>query len=442
MNSLEKTPFIGRQDLMDWLVTTIFGAAPSGKVSEVRPSTPLVLIYGISGIGKTTACQHFVSLRLSDPPEDHPLVAFDWKGGYQVRSVLRFAQMLFEMGATNMRLPNNQGLVVIGVTGDFSPDLAQDDSSEQTYTEEGLAAEDPIPLQVLNDDESEKLASDFVERMVDWLGQTALDPSMQILGKVIFVFDEFEQYPVSVRRWVGRHLYPALNHCDKIPPCAFIFTSHQPWDRCSFIDYWDLPAGVLKEYELEPMTDEECALWLAHKGLGEDYLETLIEETEGVPGRIESLLLNPDRLREIHEGSEMVGPLPEYDARERRWLHAASMVEVVSYERLELLLGAQEAKAASDWLAKQKDICRVEIEAVEGKRAGSIALNPDYRKLILSSSKKKIPIRHRQYASKIKLLDEIAEHVPASKHRRYLGMLSPVQPLSQEVIQYVFGEDR
>lgn len=438
----EKTPFIGRQDLMDWLVSAILATPPNSEPQDRKAPIPLVLVYGISGIGKTTACQQFVKLRMSEPPDQRPFVAFDWKGGYQVRSVLRFAQMLFEMGTTNMRLPkDNRALVVIGVSGDFVPEMPEMESADPTYGEDGMPAEDQIHQQLLADDESVQLANDFVDRMVEWLGETAMDPSTQILGKVIFVFDEFEQYPVSARRWVGRYLYPALSECVKIPPCAFLFTSHQPWDHCSFIDYWDLPPGVLKEYQLEPMTSEECALWLSYRGFGEEYLETLIEETEGVPGRIETLLHDPERLKKLYEGAELVGPLARFTARERRWLHAASMMERISYESFQLLLGAQEAEAASDWLMQRSDICRVELEMIDGGRAGSISLSEELRMLILHSSKKKIPIRHWQYTSKMKLIDEISQQVPALSHRRNLGMLSPIQPLNQEVISYVFGED-
>ena len=426
----------GRDEVLAWLDDRIFL-----EVGDGAQACPLILLHGPKGMGKSALSRHFVQTHLAQSSGAQPLFVFDWRGGIQISSVLRFSRLLFQMGKTN--LPKGEHFADPPIEGaDAStPETDALAGPDQTYREDGIAEEVLPPQRGLADSDQQVLAEEFVNRMRVWLGipsGNSATSAAHALAKVIFVFDDFESYHVSIRQWVGRYMYPLVRSDEGLPDCAYLFTGKKSWEACGFADYWEVTPGSLHEYGLEPLAPADCRQWLKFAGLKEDLLEILIEETEGVPGMIAPLLEEPDRLKALGaEGAEK-GELGEYSAKQRRWLHAAGMRAALPVEAFELMLGRPEARQALAWLQDQPQICRVKTGS-DGIRR--IEVEAGLRSLILKLAAEKIPIRHDEYLSRLQLLQQVSGKVPVEQHREYLKMLSPVKPINEKAIRYVYGED-
>jgi hypothetical protein len=150
------------------------------------------------------------------------------------------------------------------------------------------------------------------------------------------------------------------------------------------------------------------------------------------------LLEHPDRLRALEAEGADKGELGQFSAKQRRWLHAASMRASLPYEAFELMLGRAEARQALIWLRSQAQICRVKTGSDGIQR---IEIEDGLRTRILELASDKIPIRHDEYVSRLQLMRKLSGKVPLAQHRESLKMLSPVKPISEEAIRYVYGED-
>ncbi|MFP4157352.1 MAG: hypothetical protein ACLFU4_07010 [Opitutales bacterium] len=427
----------GRDELLAWLESQVF----QENGAQAR-HCPLILLHGPDGIGKSAVSRQFVRTHLDQPASVQPLLVFDWRGGVQGRSILQFSRLLFQMGKSNLPvgerhladLPNAGGSGALPVGDDGT-------GPDQTYREDGVAEEVLPQRKGLKDSDQRALAEEFVDRVRVWLGADPGAPSasaVHSLAKVIFVFDNFERYHVSIRQWVGRYMYPIVSSDERLPDCAYLFTGEQAWEACGFADYWEVPPGSLREYRLEPLTPSDCRQWLKAVGLKEDLLEILIEETEGIPGRVAPLLEHPDRLRALEAEGTDKGELSQFSAKQRRWLHAASMRASLPYEAFELMLGRAEARQALLWLQSQAQICRVKTGSDGIQR---IEIEDGLRTRIFELASDKIPLRHDEYVSRLQLMQSLSGKVPLPQHREYLKMLSPVKPINEEAIRYVYGQD-
>lgn len=423
----------GRDELLDWLDRAVF----LGQADNELTSCPLILLHGRKGMGKSAVCRKFVETHLAGSPNAQPLFVFEWKGGTQGRSVLRFSRLLFQMGRSNLPSEGPATDPAMIETPEVRSDLVA--GTDQTYDEDGLAEEINLPDQNFADGDLAALAQEFITRILMWMDRGKTESRGHPLSKVIFVLDNFEDYHVSIRQWVGRYLYPLSKSTDALPNSAFLFTGERPWDECGFADYWEVPPGGLLEHRLDPLSPVDCKQWLESAGLPEEYTEVLIEETEGSPGRIAALIAQPDRLRAFHIEGNQEGQLGDFSAKQRRWLHAASMREVIPFELLEIILGRSEANVALAWLRQNPGICRL---WVKGDYSTLIKIEPSLRSRILELASEKIPMRHEEFSSRLRLVDELSEKIPFEQHRKSLGMLSPIKPLSEEAIRYVYGEDR
>lgn len=164
-------------------------------------------------------------------------------------------------------------------------------------------------------------------------------------------------------------------------------------------------------------------------------MDLLLEQTDGFPGRIQRTLA----IRKWWEQAdrEKEGPLAVYSAQQRRWLHAASMARTVNEEILQVLLGRREAEEAFAWLAKQDTIgWREPARDESGER---LHLHEEVRDAIIRQVSSRVPARHREFLEKVNLVTDVTGRVDSSRHRRYLGELSPIQPFNEEMIREIFG---
>lgn len=424
----------GRNDVLDWLDRAVFAS----DYNTDQADCPLILLHGVRGMGKSTLCKTFVETHLAKSPNTSPILVFEWKGGIHGRSPLRFSKLLFQMARTNLPAagPMEELLLGEGKIGHAHAELIA--RHDQTYQEDGLPDESFSPEQAMSERGLAALAREFVLRIPSCIGHERDDSQTHSLAKVLFVFDNFENYHALIRQWVGRYLYPRIKSSSGLFGSAFLFTGERPWDECEFADYWEVSPGSLMEYRLDPLSPGDCKQWLLSAGLSEELLEVLIEETEGSPGRVASLIAQPEKLRALHLEGNLDGHLGDYTAKQRRWLHAASMKEVVSLELFEIILGRVEAGSAMDWLRQNSNICQV-WQRQDGMIM--IKLDSDLRGRILELAAEKIPMRHDEYLSRLQVMDELSKKVPLREHRKCLRLLSPIKPLSEEAIRYVYEED-
>ena len=422
---------------MVWLEQLVFPANHEQRQNQC----PLILVHGAQGLGKTAACRDFLKGQLVENPGSKPLFAFDWKGGVHGQSAQRFATLLFEMGVSNLSVgQSDKNLVFVNIQSKKPADPedeAEHSTDKKTYGADGAPSGIIVNRQEFSGEAQLLLAEEFVERLTAWVRQSPQGNTAEALGKLVFFFDNFEDYNGAIRQWVGRYMYPAILSADGLPGCAYLFTGTQSWDHSRFVDSWNVRPGSLKDYRLSPLTPKDCKRWLDSIGVQEDCLDVLLEETEGIPGRIVEFLEQPDALELLRHGVPEDGVLAQFDAKERGWLHAASMQAQMSIESFELLLGREEASDALAWMRGYPKICRF---WQSGGGSGTLRINSEIRSQILSRARKKIPMRHDAFNSRLDLLQSLSAKVPSEEHRHFLRMLAPVQPINEESIQFVHGK--
>lgn len=426
----------GRGDLLDWLDRVIFAARDSDAVNDCA----LVLLHGSRGMGKSTICRVFVEKHLRENPAVQPFVVFEWKAGTNDRSPLRFSRLLFQMGRSNLPLREPLERPAQGSGSERNGGGESTEHAKQTYREDGLPEESSIPENLFSAQNLTALAEEFVNRINAWLGGgvNGVSTQMKAATRILFVLDNFENYQAPVRQWIGRYLLPLVQSPNGLPHTAFLFTGERPWEKCEFADYWEVAPGNFYGYQMNPLGIEDSKEWLLSAGLSTDLLEVLIEETEGNPARVAALISEPDRLKALHLEGNLDGQLSMFSAKQRRWLHAASMREIISRESLEIILGREEAAHAFAWLRQNLNYCQIWARQ-DGTEL--LKIDPELRKEILRLALDKIPIRHDNYSARLQIVDELAEQVPLQDHRKALRLLAPIKPLTEDAIRYVYGED-
>lgn len=426
--------FYGRRHALDWLHQLVFA-------SEAQRSSPLILVHGVSGLGKTALCEHFLAQREGDLEATWPLVSMQCRGAPQNHSIIRFSDMLLETARASVgALGGHKKVLYFGVANDLmSRDALEgiDGMPREIYDSVGAAHLEKTGQDVHSQEQEQKIALAFGERLLEWLRHGIdLNPATD-LSRIVFIFDEFETYQAPVKRWIGRYLYPALQGLEELPDCAYILTGQKTWGGGGQADYWQVPPRALRQYALTPLARHECEQWLLATVGDLKLLDVLIEETEGVPLRIKALLEDPSFLEAKLNRKDGEDPLGAYTAQQRRWLHASSMSKKISLEAMQVLLGKQEGQAAFDWLRFHGQLLDGSVAGVEGMEV--IALSPALRELVLNQSVSKLPLRHQEFSDKMKLLGSLTEHVSLLEHRHYLSKLSSIQPFNEALINDVFG---
>lgn len=411
---------------------TVNGSLPS----------PVLLVHGEEGIGKTGLVEHFIQDYAGDGC-GYDTISFTWNGNRRITSISKFAQMLLRSGATAIDAleENNEFLNLELAEEKKDKEAATRETEGHTYTIHGSSRAKGIQPAQPGGEEESALANVFIGSIVSWLqsGDLGSGSELETLLRLIFVFDAFESYPTPVKSWLGRHLLPALEKNPGIPPMSVILTGRQPWEASGQADYWKTDVGALKQFALGPLSRQDCEDWLRSEGIQLSLLDLVYEETEGNPGRIKQVLSDKNNLEQrLRSGGDNSNPLSRFSAQERRWLHAASMEEGLTLEALQLILGRVEGTQAFGWLSRHIDFCQVEVTP---RNEHVLVLSGEMRDTVLNRMTPKVPARHREFESKISLMRQVCHKVNSLEHRGNLRVLTPLQPFTRNLIKEVFHDE-
>jgi len=428
-----KSHFFGRSQVLDWLHDVVFSP-------KKLNCSPLILLYGSEGVGKTATCEHFIKHAHQVMHGVSSLVSIPSTRPLQNHSVVHFSELLLEVAKSKRTLISGEDstlhvVVSSQVLEGVLPEV--EDSVNETYDSEGTAQADISQQKYLNEVQEQQVAEHFGASLLDWFGSESDLSLFERPKNIIFIFDGFEDWQAKIKRWVGGFLYPELERLEQMPHFAYILTGMNSWQSGNQADYWKAHPGALIQCLLPPLTRHECKDWLLAEGGRPDLLDVLIEETEGVPRRVEAALRNVDLLEDKFKLKDDSSPLGHFTAQERRWLHAAAMSTAITQEALQVLLGRKEGLTALSWLGRRIDLCRT-VPSGDGL---SVALDASIRELVISQVSLKLPMCHQDFLNKMELLAELSGHVPSRQHRDFLSYLSPAQPLCDDLIEDVYGGD-
>lgn len=427
--------FYGRTKELDWLKNLFFQVS-----SEMEPD-PIGLINGKEGIGKTRLVQQFIYLNFRGK-SSHPAAVFDWKGQVRVTSVLQFAEDLLKSGWSNVPELEAQKQLLQQPLLPVSPKGPQDlEGNPETYDSEGFSRDNPIPPPLSPPGQDLELSRNFASTLSEWLLETPNVPDIgtDALFRLVFVFDSFETYPTLVKTWLGKSLFPTIKEMAGLPRRVYLLTGRQAWEIGGQADYWDAFPGAFSQFNLAALERHDCEDWLKMAGKPLNLVDVLMEESEGVPGRIEKILSRPGLLEKLAvRESDPSDPLSDFSATQRRWLHASAMARIVTLEAMEILLGRVEGQQAFGWLSSQPELCHV-----DGNTEGTfrLVLRPELRDEVIRRVTSKVPSRHGEFLEKLNLLTRVTTKVPVFDHRTHLRRLSPVQPFDRELLREVFNFD-
>jgi len=431
----EAPSFFGRGQELGWLRRQLF---PSLEPSD---ATPILLVHGYQEIGKSALVRAFAEQSLAEGSRQ-PAAAFWWEGPVRAATLSQFGDALLKTGwSTLSELQANRSILSRGLGSVSTPSQSMEPAKVAAYTKDGSAADiERNPLVTLAEEES-FLARKFGKMLLDWLeprGGRAKVAGLDALFRLVFIFDAFESYPTAVKNWLGRHLLPALHADPRFPRSCILLTGRQSWEEGEQADYWESHPGSFKQMLLGPLDRFACEEWLQAAGKPLSLVDILLEESEGVPGRIQRILTFDRYLeKKRDEPAQAEGLLSGYDARQRRWLHAAAMSRLVHRELLQVLLGRIDAEKAFQWLRDQETLCWRDSRAGEEV----LALKESARDEIIRRVTSKVPARHREFLEKANVLTQVISKVDSFEKREYLRHLTPIQPFNRELIREVFGEN-
>ncbi|MFO7724705.1 MAG: ATP-binding protein [Oceanipulchritudo sp.] len=423
--------FYGREEELTWLRRHIFGWG-----GEER-GTPILLLHGEPGAGKTALVRHFLDT-YTGPGGSLRTANFIWNGANRTGPPQHFASLLLEgMESSLLELKERRSLLVLPqgkqpVDGSPEPE----DLSSDTYTIRGEPRETGF-LPIRQGHEYE-LSLKFIETLKAWLGPPMKEGTFELdaLFRLIFIFDAFESYTIPVKKWLGGHLFPAMQKSADLPRVAILLTGTKPWESSGQADYWEAHPGAFRQREVGPLPRHVCEDWLEDVGLRSSLLDLLYEETEGYPGRILEALEDVDELKRRHRANfDPEDPLGAFTPQQRRWLHALAMARQINLETIQVLLGRVEGLQAFGWASRNIAFCEVETD---DNGDHSILLNKQMREAVLRQTTEKMPSRHREFLDKVNMITSVRQKVNLADHRTKLRILTPLQPFNHKLIEAVF----
>lgn len=438
MNS--KNHLFGRMRALDRLQEDAFG--------EINPNfSPLIMVHGISGIGKTALCEHFLNLIRHQLIGVGEVIIIAYKGVPQSSSTAAFSRRLLESikpfspdapRRTRTDEPTRNSRFASNTP--FSKPY-----SSELYTEDGAAYTDALAVSLLSASEEAELAQGLAHDLTALLQDDNLMSGGSAGPRIVFFFDQFTRYPENIKRWIGGELYQAfesLKQSAVIAGSAYLLTGQLAWEQGELADSWQVHPAAFRQFELLRLAYSDCLMWMSELGYSDrDLVDVVYEETEGVPARIAALLGQEDFLSTV-SNSRIRGrpePLSQFSAKQRRWLHAAAMQVPCSREAMQLLIGKGEAQDALEWLRSDPKLLELVPESDKAAEGLWIRLKPELREIVLHEAKKRKPLCHAGYVDKMNLLNELNKQVPSRRHRDLLSQLSPIQPFSDKLINEVFG---
>lgn len=409
--------------------------------------SPVILVHGISGVGKTALCEHFLNLIRHQLIGVGEVIIISYKGIPQSSSAGAFSRLLLEsIKHSRARTVNPTRVADASTIRRFETISGMDKPYiSELYSEDGAAYSDALSNDFLSDGEEIELAHDFVHHLSHLIETDYFMFGAEVRPRIVFYFDQFTRYPENLKRWVGDALYKAfelLKQSTVISGSAYLQTGPLAWEQADEADSWKVHPAALRQLELLRLSFCDCQQWLSELGyLDRDLVESLYEETEGVPAQIKAVLAQENFLSRLSNSSTLgrMEPLSQFSPRQRRWLHAAAMQVECSREALQILIGKAETQDAIDWFQQDPKLSDRTHKSVKSADEWSIRLNSTLRKEILNLAKKRKPLCHAGYQDKIELLHALNKQVPSLRHRSLLSQLSPIQPFSDKVLNEVFG---
>ena len=435
-----KYKLFGRLLALDRLQEEVF--------SEINPNfSPVVLVHGIPGIGKTALCEHFLNLVRQKLIGVGQIIVIPYKGVPQSSSTFAFSKLLLEsikrsrpQSLKRVRSYDSSKIRMLG----SNENIANPYVSE-LYSEDGAAYTDALSLELISAGEETKLAQDLSRQLAHLIEDDYFMMGAKARPQIVFYFDQFTRYPENIKRWIGGVFYQAielLKQSTVIAGSAYLQTGLFAWDKGDEANSWQVHPAALRQIELLQLTYSDCQQWMSELGHSDrELVDVLYEDTEGVPARIAAALAQENFLSSLSSDRDLGCSelLSQFSAKQRRWLHAAAMQSQCSLEGLQILIGKEEAQDAIDWLQQDPKLADLFHSSVKCIDEWNVRLHPKLREEILQHAKKNKPLCHAGYVDRIELLRALYKQVPSRRHRELLSKLSPIQPFSDRVLNEVFG---
>ena len=395
-------------------------------------------VYADRGMGKTSLIDSFVAETIRR--QSLPTIVFKPELAAGMFGLKMFAESMFRSAVA---CPSSLALLMVEHANQFVLRLndlrSVGSSSIAGYSSAGTVRRDQVSaVAVAKDPKGEQLAELFVESLAAVVEQFELKSgNSQVSLRVVLCLDQFSDYAPSVKRWIGAVLIQSMMLSPKLTAPCVILTGREPMESSGQIDYWEVPFGRIDEIELKSISRSGCIKWLVDEGIQPDVIDELMERTKGVPLEIYRLIADKKSIRTMETEVQALEASGGCSVRQRRWLHAAALLEQVDYESLSVLLGETDGQIAFDWLQVQDATEGVQAVAIAGSQRVFIA--PELSSQLLEEGIRRYPDRHKEFTTKIALQKRLLEKIPLSTHRDYLRRLVPIEPFDFELINKIYG---
>lgn len=435
-----KYKLFGRLLALDRLQEEVF--------NEINPNfSPVILVHGIAGVGKTALCEHFLNLVRQKLIGVGQMIIIPYKGVPQSSSTHAFSKLMLESIKRSRPQPLNRERSYDSskIRKHGSHENIENPYVSELYSEDGAAYTDALSVELISAGEETKLAQDLSLQLAQLIEDDYFMMGTNARPQIVFYFDQFTRYPENIKRWIGGVLYQAfelLKQSKVIAGSAYLQTGLFAWDQGDEANSWQVHPAALRQIELLRLTYSDCQQWLSELGHSDrELVDVLYEDTEGVPARVEAALAQENFLSSLSSARDLgcSEPLSQFSAKQRRWLHAAAMQSQCSLESLQILIGKEEAQDAIDWLQQDPQLTDKGHPSAKSTDEWNIRLHSKLREEILEHARKSKPLCHAGYVDKIELLRALNKQVPSRRHRELLSQLSPIQPFSDKVLNEVFG---
>jgi hypothetical protein len=396
----------------------------------------LTWMYGARGMGKSALIDSFVAQTLRR--QSSPTILLKPEVSAGMFGVEMFAESMLRSAVL---CPSSFTPAVIDAAHQFSLRINAlrrvEQSSNAGYSPEGtVRSERGGETAVAGDPGAEQLTELFVESLVtiaEQIAQKSSRPNETLC--VILCLDQFPDYSPSVKRWIGALLIQQLMQKPELSVPRALLTGDEPMELSGQIDYWEVPLWRIHEIELKPIGRSSCIKWLVDAGIQPDVIDELMEQTKGVPAEISKLLADRKSIQAMEEEVQELEGGGISSVRQRRWLHAAALLQQFDRESLAVILGEKDARIAYDWLQTQT----AGIRLLETAGSARLLVTPVLRKTLLEEGLRRYPDRHKDFEAKIAVQKRVLEKIPQSAHRDYLRQLIPIERFDFDMIDKIYG---